>query len=166
MIAFATMSRIAQSRGQDVFLWYLAYLVLLAMAICLSVALKSILVVVVFESLFTLTFLLSYHLYSDETKAELEKKADGAAVVAARQEAFQASLAEWEVVKVYADSSQERELRQDRAILDHHGVRSFVKTAGITTIMVHRDHLERASGLLGIVAPEDTGTEEPSEEVR
>ena len=86
-------------------------------------------------------------------------------MVNARQEQFNASLENWEVVKVYTDSFQERELLQDRAMLDHHQVRSFVKTAGITTLMVHRDQFERTNELLGIIPLENTDLEQQAKEL-
>ena len=165
MIAVATLLGVAQSRGQNLLGWFFTYMAVMALAAFLGFATKSIIVVVVFESLFTLTFLLSYHLYSDETKAELLKNADPVAVVNAKQEQFKASLVNWEVVKVYTDSFQERELLQDRAMLGHHQVRSFVKTAGITTLMVHRDQFERANELLGIIPLENTDMEQQAKEL-
>jgi hypothetical protein len=140
--------------------WVYVYLILSGAGLIIRITGGNIgleIVVSIIALLHLIAFIFWPYVVDEEHKKAMDVQAKiNAEADIKHSEQYYKSLEEWLVVKSYVDSNQVYEMHADKGILNDNAIQSIVKTAGITTISVHKDNFEKACELLGIVPLNET----------
>jgi hypothetical protein len=164
LLAIAWIFWLARKRGQNAWLWVGIYFAVAMAAIVISYAYNAPVVPYAVFLGFVLVFWASYAIAPPELQRAMDAKSrEYAQEDAEKDERWRRSFDDWVAVKVYTEAWQQHELQHDRDALVAANITPAVKSAGITTLMVHQDAYDKACELLGVLPASDDeeGVEPP-----
>ncbi len=145
---------LGHKRGMNYWNWLIVYLGIACVDLLIRVTIRNATLEIIVDSiavLYLAAFFNWPHIVPDTHKQALDQQAkENAENEIRRSEQYYKTLEDWLVVKTYVDASQTRELHADKEKLDGLAIASHVKSAGITTLSVHKDQFESACTALDI----------------